>query len=138
MATGTAGTTARAFHTQQVHYLRKSVAFNTADIATGVKVGTLPAGAKVVDAVTHVTTVFNAATTNVLTAGTNSTAYDNIVGAADVTEGTVGGYRAAIVTAGAQTLSADTVVYARYTQSGAAATTGAATIMVMYVLDNDG
>lgn len=138
MATGTAGSAARTFHTQQVHYLRKAVAYNTAGIGTSVKIGTLPSGAKVVNAVVHVSTVFNAATTNVLTAGTNSTAFDNIVGAGDVTEGTLGGYSAAILTAGALTLTSDTDVYARYTQSGTAATTGAATICIMFVVDNDG
>lgn len=138
MATGTAGSTARQFHTQQVHYLRKTVAYNTTNIANGIKMGTLPAGAKVIDAVVHVTTAFNAASTNVLTAGTNSTSYDNIVGSGDVTEGTPAGYRASVTTAAAQTLSADTDVYVKYTQTGTAASTGAATVIITYVPDNDG
>lgn len=126
----------RSFHTQQIHYLRADVSFDTANIATGVIIGTLPSGAQVVDAVVNVTTAFNAATTNVLTAGTVGASYDNIVGAADVTEGTTGGYRAAILTAGRQ-VAADTDVYARYTQTGTAATTGKATIVIAFAVNND-
>jgi hypothetical protein len=128
---------ARQYPAQLVHYLRKVVNYSDTNIATGVLVGVLPIGAMVVDAVTRVETLFNAATTNVLTAGTNSTSYDNIVGAADVTEGTTGAYRAAIATAGATTYAADTEVYAKYTQTGTAATTGKATIVIAFVVNND-
>lgn len=127
----------RVLHTQQVHYFRKRVNFNDANVANGVLVGTLPTGAMVIDAVVKVITAFNAATTNVLTAGTNSASYDNIIGAADVTEGTPGGYRAAIATAGATSYAADTDIFAKYTQSGTAATTGQADIVITYVPNND-
>ncbi len=128
---------ARELHTQQIHYLRKRVNYNDSGISGGVYMGTLPAGAVVIDAVTRVITAFNAATTNVLTAGTNSSSYDNIVGAADVTEGTPGGYRAAILTVAGTTYAADTDVYAKYTQTGTAATTGAAVIIISFVPNND-
>lgn len=129
--------TARQYHTQQVHYLRKTVNFNDPGIGSGVCMGTLPAGAMVIDAVTRVETVFNAVTTNVLTAGTNSSSYDNIVGSADVTEGTTGGYRAAVLTAAATSYASDTDVFVKYTQTGTAATTGKATIVIAFVVNND-
>lgn len=129
---------ARILHTQQTHYFRKRVNFNDTGVSTGVLVGTLPAGAMVVGAITRVNTAFNAGTTNVLTAGTNSTAYDNIIGAGDVTEGTVGGYAAAILTAGATAYAADTDIYAKYTQTGTAATTGQADIAIFFIPNNDG
>ncbi len=125
----------RVHHQQLVHYFRKTVNFNDAGIASGVLMGTLPAGAQIVDAVVNVETAFNAATTNVLTAGTNSTSFDNIVGASDVSEGSAGAARA---TAGlALEFTADTDVYAKYTQSGTAATTGKAHIVISYVPNND-
>lgn len=46
MATGTAGTTARKFHTAQVHYLRKRITFATATVETNL--GMIPAGASLV------------------------------------------------------------------------------------------
>lgn len=129
---------ARQYHQQMVHYLRKTVNFDDSGIGDGVSMGTLPAGAQVIDAVVNVETAFNAVSTNVLTAGTNASDYDNIVGAGDVTEGTPGGYRAAILTAAAGEYDADTEVFAKYTQSGTAATTGKAHIVIAYVPNNDG
>ncbi len=129
--------TAREYHTQQVHYLRKTVNFNDANVGTAVLVGTLPAGAQIVDAVTNVLTVFNAGTTNVLTAGTNSSSYDNIIGSGDVAEGSTGGNRAAVATATAGSYASDTDVYAKYAQTGTAATTGKAVIVISYVPNND-
>ena len=62
--------TPRQFHTQQVHYLRKTVNWNDANIATGVLMGTLPNGAQIVDIAVNVVTAFNAGTTNNLLLGT--------------------------------------------------------------------
>jgi hypothetical protein len=129
---------ARTLHTQLVHYFRTRVNYNDSGISGGVYVGTLPAGAMVIDAVTRVNTAFNAGTTNVLTAGTNSASYDNIIGAGDVTEGTPGGYRAAILTAGATAYAADTDIYVKYTQTGTAADAGQADIIITFAPNNDG
>ena len=46
MATGTAGTVARKYHTSQVHYLRKRITFATATVETNL--GIIPAGASLV------------------------------------------------------------------------------------------
>ena len=69
---------AREFHTQQVHYLRKSVVFG--DDGTAVTVGEIPAGATILKPLSgvNVDTAFNAGTTNTLNIGTS--ADDNLYG----------------------------------------------------------
>ncbi|MFM9928205.1 hypothetical protein VLK31_34920 [Variovorax sp. H27-G14] len=125
---------ARQFHTQQVHYLRFSPAFNTNGIAAGVQIGTLPAGAQIVDATVNVTTAFNAATTNVLAVGTTPTGAQ-VVTSAEAVAGTVGFKRG--TAGGALSFAADTPLYCNFTQTGTAATTGAATIVIAFVPNND-
>lgn len=128
--------TARVYHTQQVHYLRRTVDFNTAGIATGVQLGRLPAGALITRTTVRVVTAFNAASTNVLTVGTEGdSGLDNIVAAGDVTEGSIG---SAAVVGPLDPLAADTNVLISYTQSGTAATAGRAVIVLEYVPNNDG
>ena len=134
MATGTAGTAARDLQLQAVHYYRKAVAYNTTGIATGIKFGTLPAGAEIISTVVKVKVVFNAATTNVLTVGTTALGVD-IVGTADVNESAVAS--TTVLTGNALTLAADTDIFVAYTQTGTPATTGSAIIIVTYVLNND-
>lgn len=131
----------RVLHTQQTHYYRKRVNFNDAGVATGVFVGTLPNGALIVDAIANVRIVFNAATTNVLTVGTNvGGPYNNILGVADVNEAVLGGYRAPILALGTTSflITADTDIFAVFTQTGAVATTGQADIYIAYAPNNDG
>jgi hypothetical protein len=138
MATGTAGNTGRQTQYQMVHTLRITVNYNDAGIANGVGKQWLPAGAIIVGTDAVIDTVFNAATTNVLTLGSNAASYDNIAAAADINEGATGltqnikptGTALGKLTAAAQ-------VFAKYTQSGTAATTGKAYLIVKYVVDND-
>ncbi len=127
-------TTPRVYHTQQVHYLRKTVNYNDAGIAGGVIIGTLPAGAQIVDIAVNVKTAFNAATTNNLLLGT-SAAGNQIATTTDTAAGTAGFKR--VTTGGALTLAADTDVYVAYTQTGTAASAGVATIVIAYAPDND-
>lgn len=135
MATGTAGTAARQFHTQQVHYLRKSITF--ADDGTTVTIGTIPAGSLVLRPLSGVavTTVFNAGSTNVLDMGP-STDSGTDLWATDLALGTL----AFVPLDEAVTLlvSVDTVVQAAVDLTGTAATTGAAEIVICYIPDNDG
>lgn len=137
MATGTPGTVARTLHTQQTHYLRKLVNFNDAGIAAGVLVGTVPAGAIIIDAQVLVTTVFNAATTNNLLVGTTAGG-SNVFAAADSAAGVLGLKRLVSATIGVAALVAvDQAIYVAFTQTGAAATTGVAYVVVEYVVNND-
>lgn len=138
MATGTAGTTARRSSVQMVHYLRMVINFNDTGISSGVGKQYLPAGAIIVGTDAYVNTVFNAATTNVLTVGTNSTSYNNIIAAADVDE-TATGLTQNVKPTGTALgpLAADVQVFAKFAQTGTAATTGKAYVIIKYVVDND-
>jgi hypothetical protein len=136
MATGTAATTARQYHEQMVHYARFAVNYNDAGIDTGVAKQTLPAGAVIVGTDVIVTTVWNAATTNVLTVGTNGTTANNIVGSGDVNEASAQIFANIPATAPGP-LASDLPIYVKYTQTGTAATTGAAVVVVKYVPNND-
>jgi hypothetical protein len=72
MATGTAGTTARQFTTQQVHYLRKSITYS--DNGTTVTIGTIPAGSLILKPISGVAVnvAFNGGTTNTLDIGAST------------------------------------------------------------------
>ena len=94
-----------------------------------VVIGTLPAGCVILDTVVEVVTPFNAATTNVLTVGTNTPA-DNLMAADDITEGSTGFNKKA--TPSMQRTAAETTVKAKYAQTGTAATTGKANVLVFF------
>lgn len=129
----------RQFHTQQTHYLRFDVNYNDTGIGSGVRKGTLPAGAIITSTSMMITTAFNAGTTNVLTVGGNSSSYNDIVAASDVDEtatGLTNGVKPTSSSLGK--LAADRDIYAMYTQSGTAASAGAATVIIHYVVNNDG
>ncbi len=119
--------------------MRIAVNFNDAGIASGVGKGWLPKGAIILGTAVHVETVFNAATTNVLTVGTNGpSTYDNIVAAGDVNEGATGLTQNIKPTGTALgVLSADAQVFVKYAQTGTAATTGKAQIIITFCNDND-
>ncbi len=138
MPTNVPGTTARQYHQQQVHYIRRTVNFNDPGIAGGVPIGILPAGATIIDAQVVVTTAFNAATTNNLLVGTTAGGND-IIATGDSAAGTTGLKRLASATIGVNAVrAADTTLFAAYTQSGTAATAGRAVICIEFVpnLDN--
>jgi hypothetical protein len=117
-----------------VQYLKTDVAYNTSGIGSSdtVKLGVIPAGAQIINCAVAVKTAFNAATTNVLTVGTSSGSNADVVGASDVTEGSIGG--ANVATGQTLSFTSDTTIYVKYTQSGTAATAGAATIVLSYVV----
>jgi len=100
---------------------------------SAVTIGTLPAGAQIVDVNIDVTTAFNAATTNTVTVGKTGTA------AAFVTATSVGtAGRASVATTGVYSAWANVgtsdVDYATvtYSQTGTAATAGAARVTIVY------
>lgn len=133
---GNSAVAPRSNLTHQLNYFRRSVAFNTFQIGTAGKVplGTLPANAIVTSGFVKVTAAFNAVTTNVLTVGTADDD-DAVMTASDIDETDVDttitfavvGYQPAVATP----------LFVRYTQSGTAATAGAATIILFFVPDND-
>jgi hypothetical protein len=96
---------------------------------TTVDLESLAVGDVVVSAWVQVITAFNAGTTNVITLGDGTTA-DKYLAAADVTEGTPGVYP----TGGKGPYVAETgtgTLRATYTQTGTAATTGAARVYAL-------
>lgn len=118
---------------QVVNTLRKTVNYNDAGISTGNAFdNSLPQNAFILQTAIEVVTTFNGGTTNVITVGTNSASYNNIVNSADVNE-TVAGVT--FVTRGAGrglTSAADVTPFAIYTQTGTAATQGQAVIIITF------
>jgi hypothetical protein len=127
---------ARNDGSQNVHFLGRDIAYNTVGIGTAdtVKVGRIPAGSFLVQAMVRITTAFNAVTTNVLTVGQNAGANTDIVAAGELNEGATG--VTVVLTGASLTFANDTDIYVRYTQTGTAATTGAATIIITYIPPN--
>lgn len=127
---------ARNDGSQRVHFIGRDITFATVGIGSAdtVKVGRVPAGSMLMPAQVRITTAFNAVTTNVLTVGQNATANTDIVAAGELNEGATG---VTIVATGcALTFASDTDIYVRYTQTGTAATAGAATILIPYFPPN--
>lgn len=129
----------RQLHTQQVHYIRFTVNYNDTGISSGVVKGTIPADAQIVGILANIQTVFNAATTNVLTLGTTSAA-TQYVAAGDLDETAAATTQIAPSAAWGSVSrpSVDTDVYVKYAQTGTAATTGKATFVISFVPHNDG
>lgn len=127
---------ARNNGTQTVHYIGIDVTFGKVGIGTSdtVIVGRIPAGSRLGPTQVHIVTAFNAATTNVLTVGTSSGSDADVVSSSDIDETATG---CTIVGRGcALAFTADTNIYVKYTQTGTAATTGAATILIPYYPPN--
>lgn len=119
---------ARDLFEHVVHYI--AVAFTFEDNGKVLKVGTIPAGAQILKALSGVTvnTVFNAGTGNVLDVGTS--ADDDLYGT-DLALGT-----AAFVPldeAVSYRVTSDTEITATVALSGTAATTGAGVVSVAYL-----
>lgn len=100
-------------------------------------VGTFPIGAAEKNAIpiragVSITTVFNAATTNVLTLGTTADD-DGFVTSANAAAGTLGVKEGSGALMGIP-LAADTVFYAKFTQTGTAATTGEGYMWVEFLV----
>lgn len=134
MTTGVAGTTAREYATQQIHYLRKGITF--ADDGTTVTVGVIPAGSIILRPISGVavTTVFNAGSTNVLDIGP-STDSGTDLWATDLALGALA--FVPLDEAVTNLVTVDTTVQAAVDLTGTAATTGAAEIIIAYIPDND-
>lgn len=105
------------------------VSFNTKDISKGIDLIELPENIIITKAVAVVNTAFNAATTNVLTVGTND-AVNDLLGTDDVTEGTAGAYQKSLFKI---YKDVKPKIKAKFTSTGAAATAGEAEIYLNVV-----
>jgi hypothetical protein len=128
-------TPAREYHTQQVHYLRKQVAYNSTAThsVTRHSMGVIPSGAQIVYCLGTVKTAFSSAGTRVLTVGSNGTTANNIL--TTITEETA---TAVMPLIGAKlTFSADTEVFVKLTTAGTAAAAGLAEFVLGYVPEDN-
>ena len=135
MATNTAQVVpaARQDPRQVANTLKKTVNYNDAGIATGLAFdNALPMGAFIFQVLVEIVVAFNAGTTNVLTVGTVSTAYNNMVAAGDVNEAATGVTDVLTGRGRALTAAADIVPYVKFTETGTAATTGQAIVALLF------
>lgn len=137
MATGTAGTNARQFHTQQIHYLRKSLTETgtTANQSETFTVGIIPAGSTILKPLSgvNVDVAYTAATNKLINIGTTATPnlYGTLLSVASIAF-------VPLDEAVAMTVSADTTITATHALSGAAGSAGRAEVVIAYIPDNDG
>lgn len=126
--------TAREFHTQQVHYLRKTISYTDNGIA--VKVGTIPAGSLISYTASgaHVSTAFTDTGTDLVDIGTLGTA-DLFAGDLDVS---TAGFKQLDNNVAGLLVTADTDIYATYAGANSDAGAGSAVVVIAYVPDNDG
>ena len=124
---------ARQFHTQQIHYLRRTITF--ADNGTTVTIGTIPAGAVLVKPISGVTVsvAFNGGTTNTLDLGPSTDPGTNLW-ATVLALGTIGFIPLDEVVT--NVVTADTIVQGAVV-STAGASAGSAEVIIAYIPDND-
>lgn len=135
----TANFSARQNTTQQTNYYRFTINYNDPRISTGVKFGRLPASAFVSAVKCHLGAAFNATSTNVVTVGYDTSSINQIIAAGDLNEASAQ-FQNLTSAAGlgiATTSAGEIDLYARYTQTGTAASAGSATCVLEYVPNND-
>lgn len=127
-----------------IMYLRRTVSFDTpfADApgvtaTNGVPIGALEAGAIPLGCDVTIETAFNAATTNTLDIGSAATPA-GIAAAASTLAGATGFKQNLSGTLSGIPLGANTIIYAKYAQTGTAATAGKAHIVLKFALKQEG
>lgn len=135
MATGTAGTVARQYHTAQVHYLRKQITY--ADYGTTVNIGVIPANSVVIGGGVMITTAFNSSGTDLLDVGFVGGTTDADGYATDLTLAAVGFIALDELAATTNIMqTVDTTVTCAPAQSVADATAGVAEVIILYIPPN--
>jgi hypothetical protein len=135
MATNTAGTVARNFQKQMIHYLRKTLTY-AAGAGTAVDVGTVPAGSLLLGPVSGVavTTVFVSTSSTVATNIDIGTTANDDVYATNLASTALG--FVPFDEAVSQLVSADTKIIATIGSTGTV-TAGEAEVIIAYIPDND-
>lgn len=110
---------------------RRRVTFDQKNMATGVPVVTLEKGCIPLRAYARIETAFNAGTTNVLVLG-SAADDDGLVTSANAAAGTPGFKPGTGAELGVE-LAADTTFFAKFTQTGTAATTGVVEFIVEFI-----
>lgn len=113
--------------------LKRVLNFNDPDVALASFANSLPAGAVITKILVVVLTVFNAGTTNTLSVGQNG-GHNDMVATTDVNLAALGATEVArgLGLAAVINAAADIAPSAVYTQSGTAATTGKALILIEF------
>jgi hypothetical protein len=137
MATGTSGTVARQFHTQQIHFLRKSLVETgtTANQSEVFTVGVIPAGATILKPLSgvNVDVAYTSATNKLINIGTtaNDDLYGTIMSVASIAF-------VPLDESVAMTVSEDTTIIATHALTGTAGSAGRAEVVIAYLPDIDG
>ena len=120
---------ARVLHTQQTPYFRRRIIFSETGTIT---IGTIPAGAVIINAGVVVTTAFNAGTTNTLDIGTSG---DTDGFATALALGTIGRIVAdEMATSNDLYSTSEVTLQCVVTLSGTAATAGEGFVYVEYII----
>jgi hypothetical protein len=141
----------RYFQTQQTHYVRFTVNFNSCVLVSNsctFKIGALPYNAFVVRGTQQIVTSFNSATTDTVAVGITSTNANELVAAQSV-HGAAGVSTLTIAATGAGTQVTGNGatqtgsdggfdIWVKYAQTGAAPSAGQAVIVLEYFAPNDG
>lgn len=130
MPTGTAGTNARVYPTQQSHYLYKDLVFG--DDAVQKVVGTVPANAIIIAVKVAVTVAFTDGTTDFITVGTVADP-DGLADDVDVSSIGVK-LSTTLATSDDFFFTADTVIVAQYDGATSDMAAGACTVIVEYIV----
>lgn len=115
-----------------VTYIRRTVTLaqlSSPPTSAGVPIGAMEAGTIPLATHVYIETAFNAGTTNVLDIGTSGTPA-GAMPTATVVPGTTGYKTLSTGTLAGIPLASDQVFYAKFSQTGTAATTGKAVIMI--------
>lgn len=128
----------RQYHTDQVHYLRKAIAYT--DNGTTVSLGWIPAGALVIEAGVNVDTAFNGGSTNTVdigfrNAGDGTTA-DTDEFADGLALGTAGRIIGTTINTAGDTYFPEGAEVVAPVISTAGASAGSAIVWVQYLVDN--
>jgi len=129
--------TERLFHTQQVHYLRLTIGYaneNETDI------GSIPSGSLILRPMSglHVSTAFNATTTNVLDVGLANDPDDPNLFATGIDLKSTIPYLTFDEAATGYLVTHDVTVTCTVSHTGAVATAGSGEVFICYIPDNDG
>lgn len=137
-------------------YIRTTFNYNDSNIANGVWFATVPKNAYILAIDASVTTAFNAATTNLFTIGATKASANEVVADCATATACISNHTTTIATgishlttaAGLGTaitgnatyqtqLNGAVPLYAKFAQTGTAASTGVVTFVIVYTLDDD-
>lgn len=130
----------RAYANYQPQYWRVTINFNDQNIGAGQQFGALATNEFIKAIDCYVSTAFNAATTNVITFGTTKANANEIVASGISGAPLAVGILHLTAAAGlgtAVTATGPVTMFAKYTQTGASATTGSMSCVIETVSNND-